>query len=128
MRAVRPFLRIEKSHEISNIYNTVGNAFIKGLNSYNYKSTRLFRTIKLLCTSQAYVYLQNWFILIIHAIIIITRMQWLSKSNLHSVRELSPPPPPDCIPWMYNILDEGIRSPGPNVAPDRMTPAGNGRK
>ena len=30
--------------------------------------------------------------------------QWLSKSNLLSVRELSPPPPPDCIPWMYNIL------------------------
>ena len=61
-----------------------------------------------------------------------------SKSKLNSVRELSPPPPPDCIPWMYNILDgpyslgiwvrgggtvfpNGIRSPGPNIATDRIS-------
>ena len=60
------------------------------------------------------------------------------KSNLHSIRELSPPPPPDCIPWMYNVLDgpyslgswvrggggtvfpKGIRSAGPKIGPDRI--------
>ena len=62
--------------------------------------------------------------------------QWLSKSNLNSVRELSQSPPPDCIPRMYNILDrsyslgswvrggtefpKGILSPGPKIAPDRI--------